>query len=349
MWLIEFQIVLPRIYSLLTLVLSISTGCFVDAVGEAPGSGGTSSDGGQGPQGGEGAGFSTGGMVNEGAGANVGGEGPNVCDDARSCTPSLAGGDVVVIAIGDHACPTGFGSKVLGGDGSDPGCSNCSCTMTASDGAGTCTPGLETGYNDSACTNERGNIQLDDMQCYQLPGAGSIDAHRMDPPTASGGTCGVSSPTMPAAVSLTTVCTVDASFSGPCLDGGRCVPDTAAPFDRVCNLLPVGEATCGAGWSELASFRELLQDTRDCSCNCTETAGPTCANAELRLYNGNSCAGGAVATFAADGNCNDSSSFGQHNSERAIAGTWTEGTCESETAQSGELSWGPARKLCCLQ
>lgn len=323
----------------------------MDAVGEAPGDGGSSSnDGGQ-AQGGDGAGFATGGMLNDGgAGASgaAGGGAPNDCDEERSCTPPLAGGEVVVIAMGDHDCPTGFSSKVLGGDGTDPGCANCGCSMTANNGSGSCTPGLETGYNDTACGDERGNVQLDDMECYQLPGAGSIDGHRMAPPTPSGGTCGVTSPTMPTAVSLTTVCTVDTSFSGPCLDGGRCVPDTTAPFDRVCNLLPVGGASCGAGWSELGAFRELVQDTRSCVCNCAEMDAPTCANAALRLYNGNSCGGNAVATLPADGSCNDTSPFGQHNSERAIAGTWTAGTCSAQAEESGELSWGPARRLCCL-
>lgn len=342
---------LPRIGPCIVWVLT-STACFVDAVGQAPGEGGDTNAGGQAQgAGGEGAGFAGGTTNDGGAGAggtpSTGGAEPVQCDQGQTCSPAISGGDVVVMTSGDQDCPAGYSTKLLVGDGSDPGCASCSCTMSTANTS--CTPGNEARYWDGGCNNFAGNMDLSDENCHFLPGGnGQTDGHRLMPSTPSAGVCDVASPSAPLPIVVSTACKLDASFSGACEGGGRCLPPTAPPFERVCNLLPVGDTSCEPGWNEAGSVRELIDDTRSCNCDCSVETPPRCDGATLQVFDGSSCGGSAVATYPADGQCHDASALSQSDSVRAEGGTWMAGACSGEGVVDGLASWGPARTVCCL-
>lgn len=329
-------------------MLVLSSGCFLDSFAseEAGGpstggssdggssTGGTSPDGGAAPTGG-------GGAVSDGGGGASG------CAATEDCAPPAPTGDIVVVASGEQPCPPGYADAVIVGDGTDPGCSACSCSMpTAGE---TCTGGTESGYFQPDCDEFAGASTLTPDSCFPIPfDPGSIDSYRLNASTPSEGTC-VGTASTPVAPSVRTICTLTAEPAGECGSNGACVPAPTAPFDRVCNWLPDADSECAEGWTEEGITAALEADTRACGCECTEMSDPTCQGASLRLYNGNSCQGAAVATFAADGQCHDAENLNAHDSQIVTTGTWTPGTCgASAEVSDGAITWGEARKLCCL-
>lgn len=259
------------------------------------------------------------------------------CASGLVCAPDAGGGAYARRAAGAASCPVAWGPATAYGDGTDPGCTACTCNEPQN---GTCTPGTLHGYTGASCGNALGNKTVQANVCADV--SDTYSGLVADPPSASQGAC---APSAVSAVPLvtTTICPLAGAIGSAC-NGGMCVPAGDATFAEVCVTLPAG-SPCPAGFGDGATVAPITGDTRACSCACSGATGASCTNASVAVYPANGCSGAALATVPATGQCG---TFASNNGSLLYdPGTWSGGSCPPQPGSSGAVTFGAALTICC--
>jgi len=343
------------------LAMSVACACTLSTEGldpEGSGSGAGSSTGGSGA-GATGAGTATGGGTTGGGatgggatgGASGGGTGGvGECGANAECVPVSSEGTYVVVGPeGASACPAGWNGLADYGDGVDPGCDACPGCMLV----GAC-PKVTVELWEHANCNQNGDtasFPLDDGECFDILTAATSDlvasasGYRV---TAAPTVLGVCTP-VPATPSPlangASACLLEDPLGAAC-DGGNgvCLPEGNVELSEVCVLLD-GAMTCPAALPNEKPVSRVMVDDRSCSCTCgAEDA--SCVGAQVTGHVDQVCGGGAVATQAADGVCNDTAGLGIIFSILGDTGAYA-GSCPGVDATTGTVTFDAEQKFCC--
>ncbi len=271
------------------------------------------------------------------------GGGPS-CGLGFECVPEPEGGRLVRLVTEPFgACPAGWEDASSLYDGNSPACGACGCQPAT---GGSCAPGAVRRFENSDCTDQMGQSVTsshEDCISVQMQDQDQADSYRLEPSTATGGSCEpMDLPTPP--LVLVVVCGVEHPIVGACSNDGICVPSGSAETGSVCVQLE-GSGPCPTAYPNPTTLYETADDTRECACACGSVSG-ACAGGHLDLRDHQGCGGALLATVPADGVCHDVSGVNGHDSYEVFGGTWS-GSCAPSDAHTGDVSWGGEQTLCC--
>lgn len=266
------------------------------------------------------------------------------CGEGFECAPAVVEGSMARVELSAAAaCPPGWGSPSAYSDGTNPGCP-CACSAAAN---GACKPGKVVEFESAFCAEgeNKKDHAVDAMNgCVDVyTGASGL---RIEAPSATPGTCGVSDP-KPAPLSMQ-ACSLAEPATKSCGVGRVCVPALGAPSAKLCNVLPPG-AECAPGYAPEKTIYRVSEDTRACECSCGPASPATCVGASADLHSGKNCSESLNASLPAGGACGDAAAFDALGSVKINTGTWVGGQCEAVEKPSGNIKLDTlaAFTLCC--
>ena len=273
-----------------------------------------------------------------GSGATGGGGGPVGCGVGFDCLPVVAAGEYGVLSTTSAACPSGWSGATGVGDGTDPGCSACTCGAPSGGG---CVSAHRRAT--AACGGQAQNLTgLVDGDCIDVNTGAS--GWVVDAPAPTGGSCAPSA-SNPLPIFDGTVCTAAAGQA--CGAAMVCVPSSGGSFGPACNLLQ-GDVACPAGWTDKTALFTTVMDNRNCDCNCGGVQGAACTGPVTGdLYASDDCSGVSLLTMAADGACHDTNLLDTNSSFLVSGGAWSGTSCPAQDNSSGAVSFMDPVTLCC--
>jgi hypothetical protein len=199
---------------------------------------------------------------------------------------------------------------------------------------GTCTLGSTIGYSNNGCGASNELTTFTTTGCFDL--TGNHKAFSMAPVVASTESC-TPSVGSPNAFEEMTLCGRDDPSLTPCGDGGLCVP---VGNGGVCNVIDTADE-CAPGYAERGAVAMVMNDTRNCTCLCSQPV-QNC-DGTINRFDSDDCSGAAdMLTVTDNDTCTNTSDT---SGSARVSATWSTGPC-APLDTTGNVTFDVS-KLCC--